>query len=67
VWASRPTKNRPVGFAERTFRQARGYFYQQHGYFPDPSVPLMPTSPRDWDRLIDAVPLEQLTRKKEAS
>jgi hypothetical protein len=38
-----------------TFSQARGLFFQEHGYFPPRGIPLMPSNDRDWYRVVKNV------------
>lgn len=47
----------------KTFRQARGLFFRENGYFPPDTIPLMPQSPADWYRRVSDVPMQNLTPK----
>jgi superfamily II DNA or RNA helicase len=44
----------------RTFRQARGLFFHEEGYWPPENLPLMPIDPLDWTRKIKDVPMHTL-------
>lgn len=44
----------------RTFAQAVGYFFYTHGYYPPPTLPLMPRVPEDYYRCVADVPPERL-------
>lgn len=44
----------------RTFRQAEGLFAKENGYFPPHTLPLMPSSPLDWERKVREVPKDRL-------
>jgi superfamily II DNA or RNA helicase len=48
-----------------TFGQAYGLFYQDHGYSPPKSLPLMPREAVDWHAKIKAVPRGHLIPKDE--
>lgn len=46
-----------------TFSQAVGLFYQENGYWPPRSLPLMPVEPIDWYRVVKSVPFTKLRPK----
>ena len=47
--------------ADRTFRQAEGFFFYENHYYPPRDLPLMPTNETDWFRSVKDVPRERLT------
>ncbi len=47
----------------RTFKQAEGFFYHEHGYWPEHNLPLMPTDQLDWNRRVEDVPFDRLIQK----
>lgn len=46
--------------AGMTFRQARGLFYREHGYYPPKQLKLMPKNEFDWYQPVKAVAVGQL-------
>lgn len=48
----------------KTFKQALGWFYQKHGYWPPMDLPLMPLHPIDQRLYIQDVPFNRLVPDK---
>ncbi len=46
--------------SRKTFSQAAGWFFHQHGYWPPRNLPLMPQSNEDWGRKVCDVERERL-------
>ena len=46
---------------KRTFKQLRAWFFHEHHYYPDETIPFMPKRHADWPRIVSTVPLAELT------
>lgn len=46
--------------SQRSFNQARAWFFYNEGYWPPPTLPFMPLEEADWFRRVADVPRERL-------